>query len=119
MAEDDAALIVACAGARAAVAAYNAEAERDEPGDLAGLFERERLALECVAASRARTPAGIAEGAAAARLHRDDGDGGARRLARGRTRSLAKAMRGDIQRAPTSPSVYIRCSRLYNFIGRA
>jgi hypothetical protein len=61
MAEDDAALIVACAAARAAVAAYNAAAEKDEPGDLAGLFERERLGLACVAASRALTPAGIAE----------------------------------------------------------
>jgi hypothetical protein len=60
MAEDDAALIVACAAARAAVAAFTAEAEKDEPGDLSALYERERLALECVAASRARTAAGIA-----------------------------------------------------------
>jgi hypothetical protein len=55
-------LVAACAAVRAAVAAYNAEAERDEPGaELAALFERERLALECVAATRARTPLGIAE----------------------------------------------------------
>jgi hypothetical protein len=60
MAEDDAALIVACEAARAAMAAFSAEAEKGEPGDLSALYERERLALECVSASRARTPAGIA-----------------------------------------------------------
>jgi hypothetical protein len=58
----DAVLIAACAAARAAVAAYNAETEKDEPGDeLNALFDRERLALECVAATRARTPRGISE----------------------------------------------------------
>jgi hypothetical protein len=58
----DAVLMAACAAARAAVAAYNAEAEKDELGDeLAGLFDRERLALECVATTGARTPLGIAE----------------------------------------------------------
>ena len=60
--DSDAVLIAACAAGRAAVAAYNAEAEKDMPGDdLARLFERERLAFECVAATRARTPRGIAE----------------------------------------------------------
>jgi hypothetical protein len=55
-------LIAACAAARAAVAAYNLEAEKDEPGEvLAALFDRERLTLECVAATRSRTPRGIAE----------------------------------------------------------
>jgi len=58
----DTILAAACATARAALAAYNAEAEKDEPGDdLPRLFERERLALECVAATRERTPRGIAE----------------------------------------------------------
>jgi hypothetical protein len=48
--------------ARAALAAYNAEAEQDEPGDeLTAPFDRERLALECVAATRARAPLGISE----------------------------------------------------------
>jgi hypothetical protein len=55
-------LIAACAAVRAAMAAYNAEAEKEEPGELlAALFDRERLAIECVAATRARTPRGIAE----------------------------------------------------------
>ena len=54
-------LVIACRTARAAVAAYDAEAGKDEPGDLSALFDRERLALECVAATRARTPRGIAE----------------------------------------------------------
>jgi hypothetical protein len=58
----DAALFAACTAARAAVAAYDAEAGKNESGDaLAALFDRERLALECVAATRARTPRGIAE----------------------------------------------------------
>ena len=58
----DAVLIAAGTAARAAVAAYDAEAAKDDPGDaLAVHFERERLALECVAATRARTPRGIAE----------------------------------------------------------
>jgi hypothetical protein len=60
MVDDDAALLAACDAVRAAVAAYNVWAEQNEPGDLSTLYERERLALECVAASRARTPAGIA-----------------------------------------------------------
>ena len=58
----EAVLIDAGAAARASVAAYDAEAAKDDPGDaLAVHFERERLALECVAATRARTPRGIAE----------------------------------------------------------
>jgi hypothetical protein len=58
----DAVVIAACATARAAVAAYDAEAGKDETGDaLPAVFDRERLALECVAATRARTPRGIAE----------------------------------------------------------
>ena len=57
----DVVLIAACAAARAAVAAYDAQADKDDPGDLGPLFDRERLALECVAATRARTPRGIAE----------------------------------------------------------
>jgi hypothetical protein len=60
----DAVLVAACATARAAVATYNAAAEQDEPGDLTALFDRERLAVECVAATRARTPRGLAEKAA-------------------------------------------------------
>ncbi len=57
----DAVLIAACAAARAAVAAYDAEAEKEVPGDgLADLYDRERLALECVASTRAHTPHGIA-----------------------------------------------------------
>ena len=60
--QPDAVLEAACAAARTAVAAYDAEAGKDEPGAvLAALFERERLALECVAATRAKTPRGIAE----------------------------------------------------------
>jgi hypothetical protein len=54
-------LIADCDAARAAIAAYNAEAGRDRPGELVALFEGERLAFECVASSRARTPRGIAE----------------------------------------------------------
>ena len=54
--------IIVCAAARAAVAAYDAEAEKDEPGDvLPALYGRERLALVNVAATRARTPRGISE----------------------------------------------------------
>jgi len=54
-------LIAACAAARAAVAAYNAAAEQDEPGDvLSPLFERERLGLECVAVTSAQTARGVA-----------------------------------------------------------
>ena len=61
----DAVLVAACGAARAAVAAYNAEAEKAEPGDdLATLFERERLALECVAVTSARTARGVAAKAA-------------------------------------------------------
>jgi hypothetical protein len=33
--------------------------ERDEPGDVSALFEMERLATDCVTATRARTTAGI------------------------------------------------------------
>jgi hypothetical protein len=57
----DAALLTACVAARTAVAALNAEAAKDEPGDVSALFDRERHALECVAATRARTPRGISE----------------------------------------------------------
>jgi hypothetical protein len=61
----DAVLIAACAAARAAVAAYNAEAEKDEPGEvLSPLFEQERLALECVAVTSANTARGVAAKAA-------------------------------------------------------
>jgi hypothetical protein len=43
------------------VAAYNAVAEQDEPGEiLSPLFERERLALECVAVTSAKTAGGVA-----------------------------------------------------------
>ena len=58
----DAVLVAACAAARTALAAYNKIVEQDEPGaELGALFERERLAMECVAATRARTAGGIAE----------------------------------------------------------
>jgi hypothetical protein len=58
----DAVLIAACAAARAAVDACDDEAVNGAHGEaFAPLFERERLALECVAATRARTPRGIAE----------------------------------------------------------
>ena len=54
----DVVLIAACAAARAAVAAYDAQADKDDPGDLGPLYDRERLALECVAASGSRCGAG-------------------------------------------------------------
>ena len=58
----DAVLVTACAAARAAVDACDDEAVNGPHGEaFAHLFQRERLALECVAATRARTPRGIAE----------------------------------------------------------
>ena len=57
----DAVLVAACAAARADVATYVEAAQRDESsGVLSPLFERERLALECVAVTSARTAAGVA-----------------------------------------------------------
>lgn len=58
----DAVLMAACTAARIAWAAYEEEARKAKPGKrLDTLFERERLAFECVAATRAHTPRGIAE----------------------------------------------------------
>ena len=55
----------ACADARSATLAYIEAAERDEASDvMSRLFDRERLALECVAALKARSARGISEKAA-------------------------------------------------------
>ena len=59
-ASPDAVLLAACNAAFNAVKAYQTAAERDEPNDaMSVLFERERLTLECVAATRAKSAAGI------------------------------------------------------------
>jgi hypothetical protein len=61
VASPDAVLLQACAAARAAAAACNGETEKDDPGDIDTLLDREVAALRRVAGIKARTAHGVVE----------------------------------------------------------